>query len=222
MPLRQDAERNRVRILEAARRVFARDGLDASMNSVAREAGVGPATLFRRFPTKEALIDEVFSDRMDAHLAAIDDALAAPDPWQGLRTYIQIMCERQAEDAGFSDVITSAFVTAKGVERRRQHAYRRLNELIARAKNTGRLRQDFTAEDVILIQAANAGVITTTASDAPGAWRRVVELMLQALEQPTPPPLPPAPTPSAVYRAMLRAARRRDATRTVGDAEARR
>lgn len=79
-PLRSDAERNRERIIAAARTVFARDGLNASMASVAREAGVGIATMFRRFPTKEELVDAVFSDRMGAYLDVVTVALDDPDP----------------------------------------------------------------------------------------------------------------------------------------------
>src|SRR5690606_41850834 len=74
--LRADAERNRERILAAARRLFASDGLDVSMACVAREAGVGKATLSRRFPSREDLINAVFADRMDAYVAAVTQALA--------------------------------------------------------------------------------------------------------------------------------------------------
>jgi len=79
-PVRSDVERNRGRILAAARTVFGRDGLGASMASVARETGVGIATVFRHFPTKEALVAAVFSDRMDAYADAVATALEDPDP----------------------------------------------------------------------------------------------------------------------------------------------
>ncbi|WP_190171364.1 TetR/AcrR family transcriptional regulator, partial [Streptomyces mirabilis] len=88
-PVRSDVERNRGRILAAARTVFGRDGLGASMASVARETGVGIATVFRHFPTKEALVAAVFSDRMDAYAAAVATALEDPDPWHGFTGYIE-------------------------------------------------------------------------------------------------------------------------------------
>src|SRR5262245_37027417 len=90
--LRADAERNRDRILAAARRLYATDGLGVSMASVAREAGVGKATLSRRFATREDLITAVFADRMDAYAAAVAEALAVPDAWQGFAGYIQAVC----------------------------------------------------------------------------------------------------------------------------------
>ncbi|WP_229875867.1 TetR/AcrR family transcriptional regulator, partial [Streptomyces coeruleorubidus] len=115
-PLRSDAERNRERIIAAARTVFARDGLSASMASVAREAGVGIATMFRRFPTKEELVDAVFSDRMDAYADAVTVALEDPDPWNGFVGYIEAACAMQAADSGFADVLTMTFPTAKALE----------------------------------------------------------------------------------------------------------
>jgi len=82
-PLRRDAERNRERILGAARSVFAAEGIEASMASVARAAGVGIATLFRRFPTRDDLINAVFACTMNTYLDAVTTALGDPDPWHG-------------------------------------------------------------------------------------------------------------------------------------------
>src|ERR1700730_8059433 len=88
-PLRQDAERNRLRILQAAREVFADRGLDASLDQIAVHAGVGVGTVYRRFPDKDALIDALFEERIGEVAAAGQDALAAPDPWQGLVDFLQ-------------------------------------------------------------------------------------------------------------------------------------
>ncbi|MFF8231894.1 TetR/AcrR family transcriptional regulator [Streptomyces caelestis] len=112
-PLRSDAERNRERITAAARTVFAQDGLNASMASVAREAGVGIATMFRRFPTKAELVDAVFSGRMGAYADAVTTALEDPDPWHGFVGYIETACAMQAADNGFADVLTTTFPTAR-------------------------------------------------------------------------------------------------------------
>src|SRR5690349_9869692 len=90
--LRADAERNRDLILAAARRLFATEGLGVSMASVAREAGVGKATLSRRFASREELINAVFADRMDAYAGAVAEALADPDPWHGFTGYIHAVC----------------------------------------------------------------------------------------------------------------------------------
>lgn len=204
-PLRSDAERNRERIIAAARVVFARDGLGASMASVAREAGVGIATMFRRFPTKAELVDAVFFDRMDAYANAVAAGLDDPDPWHGFVGYIETACAMQAADSGFADVLTTTFPTAKALERRRNEAYEGMVELIGRAKAAGRLREDFDSSDLVLLHMANAGVVNATSGAAPDAWRRVVALFVQSFEAPARGPLPASPEHDALYKAMLRA-----------------
>ncbi|MBE8523973.1 TetR/AcrR family transcriptional regulator, partial [Amycolatopsis sp. H6(2020)] len=163
--LRADAERNRERIMGAARRLYATEGLGVSMAAVAREAGVGKATLSRRFATREELITAVFADRMDAYAAATAEALADPAPWHGFTRYLEAVCAMQAADRGFADVLTMTFPAAKALEARRAEAYNRFLELIARARATGYLRTDFTPEDLVILLMANAGVIAAT-SDA--------------------------------------------------------
>ena len=205
--LRSDAERNRARIITAARAVFRRDGLNASMASVAREAGVGLATLFRRFPAKEDLVAAVFSDRMDAYADAVATALANPDPWHGLTEFIETVCAMQAADYGFADVLTMTFPTAKALDQRRDQAYEGVVQLISRAKAAGRLREDFSPEDLVLVHMVTAGVVNATGDSAPDAWKRVVALMLQSFEAPARGSLPDSPEPRARYKAMLRAGR---------------
>ncbi|AQZ61816.1 Transcriptional regulator, TetR family [[Actinomadura] parvosata subsp. kistnae] len=207
--LRADAERNRERILAAARRLYADQGLDVSMACVAREAGVGKATLSRRFATREELINAVFTDRMDAYAATTAEALADPDPWRGFVGFIRSVCAMQAADRGFAAVLAMTFPAAKALEARRAEAYHGFLELISRAKATGNLRADFTAEDLIVLLMANAGVVAATADSAPGAWRRLVGQMLRAYAAPGAdlPPMEPSPEPTALYRAMVRLGR---------------
>jgi AcrR family transcriptional regulator len=175
------------------------------MASVAREAGVGIATLFRRFPTKEDLVAAVFADRMDAYADVVAKALDDPDPWRGLVGIIESVCAMQAADYGFADVLTMTFPTAKALERRRLEVYHAVVQLIDRAKAAGRLREDFTPEDLVLVYMANAGVVNATGDAAPDAWQRVVALMIQSFEAPARGPLPDSPEPDALYQAMLRA-----------------
>ncbi|HEY9408196.1 MAG TPA: helix-turn-helix domain-containing protein [Jiangellaceae bacterium] len=202
--LRSDAERNRTRIVAAAREVFADEGLDVPMTAIARRAQVGIATLYRRFPTREDLVAAVFTDRMEAYAAAITTALADADPWHGFTTYVETVCAMQAGDRGFADVLTLSFPTAGALEATRDEAYRGFTELIARAKDIGRLRADFSAEDLVIVLMANAGVVAATGNDAPDAWRRLVAYLLQAFGTTEAHPLPPAPPPKALYRAMVR------------------
>jgi AcrR family transcriptional regulator len=205
--LRADAERNRERVLSAAREVFAEQGLDASMNEIARRAGVGVATLFRRFPTRDDLVGATFADKMRAYAAAVDVALADSDPWRGFCNFIERVCLMQADDRGFADVLTMTFPTAKVLEEERDRTGRGLAELLDRAKATGGLREDFAHQDVPLILMANAGVVTGTRDAAPDAWRRLVGYLIQSFAAEAAQPLPDPPTTTQMYRALMRLSR---------------
>ncbi|MEV7649128.1 helix-turn-helix domain-containing protein [Arthrobacter sp. NPDC089319] len=202
--LRADAERNRERVLETAREVFAELGLDVSTNEIARRAGVGVATLFRRFPTRDDLVAATFADKMHAYSDAIDEALADPDPWNGFCTYMERVCRMQADDRGFADVLTMTFPTAKAFEEERNRSANALGELLDRAKAVGKLRQDFAHQDVPLILMANAGVVTATRDAAPDAWRRILGYLLQSFAAEAAQPLPDPPSKGQVYRALMR------------------
>jgi AcrR family transcriptional regulator len=202
--LRADAERNRQRLIIAAREVFAERGLDVPMEDIARHAGVGVATLYRRFPRRADLIAGAFEAKMAAYADAVAVALAEPDPWNGFCGYLERVCGMQADDRGFANVLTMTFPTSKRFEAERDRAYHGLVELIGRARAAGRLRADFSPEDIVMLLMANAGVVTATADAAPDVWRRFVAYMTQAFSVTSAAPLPPAPTPTAMYRALMR------------------
>src|SRR4051794_21064376 len=210
--LRADAERNRRRIVEAAAAVFGEQGLDAPLEEVARRAGVGIATLYRRYPTREALVVACFGHRLDEYAAALDEALAAPDAWTGFCGFVERVCGMQAADRATQDLLTTAFPTAREVEAQRAQGYVRFAELVRRAQGEGALRRDFVTEDFVLLLLANAGVVRATREAAPGAWRRLVGLLLDAFRaegRPRDHPLPPPPSPAQPFRAMRRLQRPR-------------
>ncbi|HSA48520.1 MAG TPA: TetR/AcrR family transcriptional regulator [Yinghuangia sp.] len=175
------------------------------MASVAREAGVGIATLFRHFPRKENLVAAVFADRMKAYAQATTEALADPDPWHGFTGYIHEVCAMQAADRGFADVLTMSFPGVPELEQHHARAYEGFLELIGRAKDSGQLREDFTSRDLVLLLMANAGVLSATGDAAPDAWRRLVAWMIQSFQAPSRGPLPDPPEDTALYEAMRRA-----------------
>ncbi|WP_283133115.1 TetR/AcrR family transcriptional regulator [Rhizohabitans arisaemae] len=193
--LRADALHNRNRIVEAARELFAERGLDVPTALIARRAGVAVATLYRRFPTKDSLVAEVFADRLAACVQAVDDGLADPDPWRGFCGVIEKVCAVQAVDRGFRAVVQSfPHMIDSGI---RDRALAGLAELIRRAKACGRLRTDFTEADFTLLLMANGGMAAEFADAAPSASRRLVAYLLDAfradrveLAVPLPPPAP--------------------------------
>ncbi|MEJ3742563.1 helix-turn-helix domain-containing protein [Actinomycetes bacterium KLBMP 9797] len=203
--LRKDAERNRQRIVATAREVFAEDGLEVPMEEIARRAGVGVGTLYRRYPTRGDLIAAAFEAKMSAYAEATRQALADPDPWHGFCGYVERVCAMQAGDRGFTTVLTMTFPTAKQFETERARALADFTTLVERAKATGKLRADFVAEDLPMFLMANAGVLTATADAAPGTWRRLVGYLTQACAAQAAQPLPKPPSPRQMYRALLRA-----------------
>jgi AcrR family transcriptional regulator len=191
--LRSDARDNRDRILQVARAIFAEEGIDVPMREVARRAGVGPATLYRRFPTKEALVTEAFREQMAACNALVDAALADPDPWHGLRTVIEQVSVMHAEDRGFTAAFVSAFPHAVDFAQERRRALQALAELIRRAKESGGLRRDFVLDDLVMLIMANSGIRATSREAAVAASRRFVALQLRSISaRPDDGPLPPA------------------------------
>ena len=112
----------------------------------------------------------------------------------------------QAADRGFADVLTMTFPAARALEKRRAESYDGFLELIARAKATGPLREDFTSQDLVIMLMANVGVINATGDAAPDTWRRPAVHLLRAYATPGAPlpPLPDAPASMALYRAMVR------------------
>lgn len=193
--LRADARENRDRILDVARTLFADRGLDVPMTAVARQAGVGAATLYRRFPTKEALVTEVFADQFTQCAAAVDDALADPDPWRGFRTVVETLCAMQALDRGFCSAFVTAFPHAIDIGSERDRALAGLAELVRRARASGDLRADVTVDDLVLLLMANRGLVADTADTARAASRRLVGLVLDAMRAARTGPADPLPPP---------------------------
>jgi AcrR family transcriptional regulator len=190
--------------VQAAQAAFAERGLDVPLEDVAEQAGVGIATLYRRFPTRDDLVAACFEGRLAEYARAAEEALDAPDGWTGFRTYVERTCAMQAADRGLKDVLTRTFPNARALEANRSRGFELFLRLIDRAKAEGTLRSDFVPEDHVLVLMGNAGVVQGTGNEAPDAWRRYVALMLDGLRTEGAAPLPPPPTARQVLRAMLR------------------
>lgn len=191
--LRSDALDNRESILDAAQALFSTDGLDVPMREIARRAGVGPATLYRRFPTKQILITEAFADQLRACRTIVDEGCADPDPWRGLCLVIEKICEVHARDRGFTEAFLSTVSGGPDVAGR-EYTVRALAGLAQRAKDTGNLRSDVVLDDLILLFMANKGIHTRSTATQIIASRRFAGLAIQAFKaDPQQAPLPPAP-----------------------------
>ncbi|MEV6284881.1 helix-turn-helix domain-containing protein [Kribbella sp. NPDC051770] len=192
-PLRSDARDNRKRILAVARLAFAAEGLDVPIREIARRAEVGVATLYRHFPTKEALHAAAFAEQMTLCSTIVQDALDAPDPWHGFSQMVERMMEQHALDRGFARAFTSSLPPAAGLAAERDRTLRALLDLITRTKSAGALRDDFVVEDLSLALMANEGIRAATPALRLAASRRFAAFILQSFQaNPVRRDLPPA------------------------------
>ena len=178
---RSDAWDNRGRILDAACVVFVAGGPDVPMREIARRAQVGPATVYRHFPTKQMLLAAVFAEQSRAWRAALDDGLADPDPWRGLRLAVSRLCELQACDLGFSTAFKSAFPRAVDFAGLRASSLMSAAALLGRAKDTEHVRADVSLDDLLLMLMASNGIRASNPTARIAASRRYAKLAIQAI-----------------------------------------
>lgn len=190
--LRRDAQANRERILEAARAVFAEEGVDASVEQIAQRAGVGMGTLYRRFPTKHDLVEAVIAESLDAFVAAAEAGLAENDAWTGFTGFVERVLELHAENRALRELLAGTeHGTARDEVRRRVRPLTR--RLIERAQEDGSLRADFAPEDMPLVFMTGGRVLEASRGVAPDLWRRYLGLLLDGLRAEGATPLPRGP-----------------------------
>jgi AcrR family transcriptional regulator len=173
-------QEKRTRLLLAAGEVFARDGLDAPMPAVAAAAGAGVGSVYRQFPSKRDLLAALVVERLQESERGADEALAnGQDRWSALTGLLRTLAERQAGD----DVLGEAMVTVSehpAVVEALGATVISLERLLAAARAEGRLRDDATTLDLRLLFAATRAASQLEA----GAWRRMLELGIDALRVP--------------------------------------
>jgi AcrR family transcriptional regulator len=191
-PLRRDAERNRQRILQAARELFAARGLAVTLDDIAHHAGVGVGTVYRRYPNKETLIDALFEDRIGEIAAVAEGALTSDDPWQGVVTFLERGLELQAADRGLREVVLGSSVGRERLERARDRIKPLVDELVVRAQAAGELRADAHGTDLPLIHLMLCAVVDYTREVEPEVWRRFLTIVIDGLRtrRDAPSPLP--------------------------------
>jgi AcrR family transcriptional regulator len=192
--LRRDAERNRQRILAAAADVFTERGLDVTLDDVARHAGVGVGTVYRRFPDKASLADALFDERIDELAGLAERAQAEPDAWAALVSFLEDSAEMLATDRGLRQILMFA---AQGHDRAtcaRDRMRPAIGSLLQRAQADGQVRPDLAATDIPIIEFMLAGVAEYARQVRPTVWRRYLALLLDGL-RPGHAPGSPLPEP---------------------------
>jgi AcrR family transcriptional regulator len=190
--LRADAQRNLVRVLDAAREVFAEQGIDAPVTDIAERAGVGVGTIFRRFPTKDDLLVAVVEQRTEQLIDAADAALESADAGAALRRFMETAAAMQISDVCWCEAGSDLF-GRDGLRELTDVLVGKMGELLTRAQTAGHVRSDVRALDipVLLMAVAKSGLMLEDA--VPGAWKRYLGIVLDGLRPEAARPLPRRP-----------------------------
>ncbi|MFI0741492.1 TetR/AcrR family transcriptional regulator [Streptomyces sp. NPDC021100] len=187
-PLRADARRNRERILAAAVRVFGEEGLNAHFERIAREAGVGTGTLYRNFPTREALVEAAYRDEVARLCDAVPGLLAALPPREALRAWMHRFLDYATAKLGMADALRALVDTGTNPYAESRDLIRAaLAALMEAAAGAGAIRSDIGPDDMF---AALAGIaLTSAAPERREQAERLLDLVLDGLTR--------APRPAA-------------------------
>lgn len=179
-PRRADALRNRERVIEAAAEVFAAKGMDAGIPEIAALAGVGKATVYRSFPSKEHLVAAVAVQRLAWITGRVTRALAEDDPGRAFEDVVVEIAERQADDGAVAGSLASD-IHLPELESARAATQAAFDALIDRARAAGALRADATAGDFRVLFAGVSQVLRAEGERDPAIWRRYGRLVAGAL-----------------------------------------
>jgi AcrR family transcriptional regulator len=188
-PLRRDAEANRRQILEAASRLMTERGLAAPLEDIAAAAGVGIGTLYRRFPTRADLIEAVFQDHLGIYIADLEESVAMADGWEAFLHFLERATARQISDRALNELVEHD-LGEESVRQVMEKVTPLVETLVTRAKQTGRLRPDFSVSDLAFLQQMLVALGSATASFGDRVWKRYMIMMVDGLvvrrDEPTP------------------------------------
>lgn len=179
MRVRADAVRNAERVLDAAREVFAERGLAAGIDEVAARAGVGKATVYRCWPTKEQLVAAVAGTRVDAFTDRVLDALSDPDPTGAFEALLLSAAESSAANRLLHTGLAASCETPE-LAAKRAACRAALQRLMARGQQQGGLRRDVTAEEVTVLFSGFTAMLAAAGESDPAVWRRYASLVVAA------------------------------------------
>lgn len=188
-PMRKDAARNRELLLAAGRTVFADRGLDASLDDIAHEAGVGVGTAYRHFTNKFELAKAIFAEAVDEILGLAEDALDG-DPWDGLVAFLEGAASAQTVDRGLREVLMGV-IDEEQSEQLHERLTVVLGELVTRAKKAGSIRGDAEVSDIGIVVLMLCTVADLAGDTSPELWRRYLPILLDGLRPGAALPVPP-------------------------------
>ncbi len=208
-PLRADAERNRRKLLDAAAELFARKGLAVGLDEIARHAGVGVGTAYRRFPDKEQLIEALFDDRIEQIAGLAERCATREDAYAGLVEFIEGNVQLQSTDQGLKELILGSAHAIARVQQARARIEPAVESLVTCAQAAGQIRADVAHTDIALVQFMLTAIADITRDVGPDVWRRGLRLLLDGLRTPEPRAMPGPPLPRESLDAVIRGLSRR-------------
>ncbi|KRF21034.1 TetR family transcriptional regulator [Nocardioides sp. Soil797] len=203
-PLRRDAQESRDKLIAAAQAEFADFGVDASLEKIARAAGVAIGTLYRHFPTRMDLLIAALKPRLQEFVEGADTAMQMDDPWDAFVAYLDNLFAVQAGDRGFNDFLSRRFPGNAETEHIHDVMCQQIEDVLTRAQEAGMARRDITRADIVNLIWSNGRIIDATSTKAPTAWRRQLYLMLDAYRAERAHAIPEPPmTDEQLYDAMV-------------------
>ncbi|MET0424126.1 MAG: TetR/AcrR family transcriptional regulator [Actinoplanes sp.] len=216
-PLRRDAERNRQLLLQTARELTAQHGLNVSYEEIARVAGTGMGTVYRRFPERQDLVDTLFAEHVDTLIALAEQAGRADDPWLGLVGFLEQQLELEAGNRGLGELLRGDDKSSELVVRCRTRLTPLVAALVERAVDRGQLPAGVGPADLVAVHLMVGAVVDAARDADPRLWRRALAVALAGLQHadlpprtpddqmidqlygvPAPSPSKPAPSPKKV------------------------
>lgn len=176
--LRADAERNRLRVMEAAHRVFAERGSQATLNDIAAAAGVGVGTVYRKFADKEEVLDALLDQKVDALVDLAERAAELAEPGPAIRRLLLDVMAERARDRGLDAVLTAPARSARFAEKLRRQFIPTVDRLVVDAIAAHELRNDFSAQEVCLLAFMVGKVADVTRDTDADLWRRYAQLLI--------------------------------------------
>jgi AcrR family transcriptional regulator len=180
--------------MDAAVRVFAERGSDATLNDIARAAGVGVGTVYRKFADKEAMLDALFDEKIEALVDLAVEASTLTDAGAAVRQLLFGVMSKRASDRGLDAILMAPGRSSRFAEELGQRFIPAVDRLVARAIEAGELRADFSAQEVCILAFMVGKVADITRETDPAVWRRYAQMLIDGTRhRDGDPPLVPGP-----------------------------
>ncbi|HUQ56402.1 helix-turn-helix domain-containing protein [Lentzea sp.] len=180
-PLRRDAERNRQLLLRTAHELMASQGLGVSYEDIARAAGTGMGTMYRRFPQRRDLLDALFSEHVDTVIGLAEQASRYEDAWAGLTWFLERQLEIEAQSRGLGELLRSRDQATELVRRAHERMTPLVAGLVDRAVRAGQLPAGATPADFAAVHVMVGSVMDASRAHAPQLWRRALRIALTGM-----------------------------------------